>query len=32
MVLKKADSDVVKWTYSRYDIIGDKTWGSTKKG
>ena len=32
MVLKKADSDNVKWTYSRYDITGDKAWGSTIKG
>jgi len=32
MVLKEADSDDVKWTYSMYDIIGDKTWVSTTKG
>jgi hypothetical protein len=32
MVLKDADSDDVNWTYSRYDIIGDKTWNSTTRG
>jgi hypothetical protein len=32
MVLKEADSVYVTWIFSRYDIIGDKKWGSTTKG